>query len=100
MADRWVHSDEPGGGSAVPKAQHSIMLKNLSSRVLVGALALLVVSLSARAASPQLTRILPRGGQRGTEVVLTFEGLRLADAQEVFVYEPGVTVTKVEQPTD
>ena len=75
------------------------MLKHFSFRVFVGALALLMVSWSARAASPQLTRILPRGGQRGTEVVLTFEGQRLADAQEVFVYEPGVTVSKVEQPS-
>ncbi|MDB5321288.1 MAG: peptidase [Phycisphaerales bacterium] len=76
------------------------MLKHFSSRVAICALTLLIVSLTARAASPQLTRILPRGGQRGTEVVLTFEGQRLADAQEVFVYEPGVTVTKVEQSAD
>src|SRR5260221_1132893 len=76
------------------------MLKHFSSRIALCALALLTVSLSARAASPQLTRILPRGGQRGTEVVLSFDGQRLADAQEVFIYEPGVTVTKVEQPAD
>src|SRR6266704_6880295 len=63
-------------------------------------LAIFAFSITAEAASPQLTRILPRGGQRGAEVVLNFEGQRLADAQEVFVYEPGVTVTKVEQPTD
>ena len=76
------------------------MLKHFSFRVAICALALLTVSLTVHAASPQLTRILPRGGQRGTDVVLTFEGQRLGDAQEVFVYEPGVTVTKVEQPTD
>ncbi len=61
---------------------------------------LAIISFGAWAASPQLVRILPRGGQRGTEVVLTFDGQRLADAQEVFVYEPGVTVTKIEQPTE
>src|SRR5258706_15289732 len=76
------------------------MLKHFSSRVAICALALLTVSLTASAASPQLVRILPRGGQRGTEVVLSFDGQRLADAQEIFVYEPGVTVTKVEQPAD
>ncbi len=52
------------------------------------------------AASPQLTRILPRGAQRGTELELTFDGARLADAQEVLIYQPGVTVTKLTQPTD
>jgi hypothetical protein len=54
----------------------------------------------ARAASPQLTRILPRGAQRGTEVELTFDGARLADAQEVLLYEPGITLEKPEQPSD
>ena len=55
---------------------------------------------AARAASPQLTRILPRGAQRGTDVELAFDGQRLVDAQEVMLYEPGITITKVEQPTD
>jgi hypothetical protein len=59
-----------------------------------------LISLTAAASSPQLVRILPRGGQRGSEVVLSFDGQRLNDAQEVFVYEPGVTVTKIEQPID
>ena len=54
----------------------------------------------ARAASPQLTRIVPARGQRGTEVVLSFDGQRLADAQEVLLYEPGLTVTKIEPPAD
>ena len=67
----------------------------------VAAIALLIAGgLNARAASPQLVRIVPRGGQTGTDVALTFEGQRLGDAQEVFVYEPGVTVIKIEQPTD
>jgi hypothetical protein len=55
---------------------------------------------AAHAASPQLTRILPRGAQRGTEVELAFDGLRLADAQEVLIYEPGITLSKPEQPAD
>lgn len=48
------------------------------------------------AASPSLGAIQPRGAQRGTEAVLTFSGARLADAQEVLVYYPGITVKKVE----
>src|SRR5687768_3755933 len=63
-------------------------------------IALLGLSLTAEAASPQLTRVLPRGGQRGTEVELTFDGARLADAQEVLLYEPGITFGPVQQPTD
>jgi hypothetical protein len=53
----------------------------------------------ADAASPQLNIIQPRGVQRGTEAVLTFSGGELADAEEVFFYEPGFSVTKIE-PVD
>jgi len=55
---------------------------------------------AAHAANPQLTRVLPRGAQRGKEVELAFDGQRLADAQEVLIYEPGITLSKPEQPTD
>jgi hypothetical protein len=60
----------------------------------------LLLSLTAHAASPQLTRILPRGAQRGTTVELSFEGARLNEAQEIFVYSPGITITKVEPAVD
>ncbi|HUG91214.1 MAG TPA: pre-peptidase C-terminal domain-containing protein [Planctomycetaceae bacterium] len=50
----------------------------------------------ADAASPQLNIIQPRGVQRGSEAVLTFSGARLGDAEEVFFYEPGLAVTKLE----
>lgn len=51
---------------------------------------------SAVASSPQLTVIVPRGVQRGTEAVLTFTGARLKDAEEIFFYKPGFEVTKIE----
>jgi hypothetical protein len=38
---------------------------------------------------------MPRGAQRGTEAVLDFSGARLADAKEVLVYYPGITVTNL-----
>lgn len=60
----------------------------------------LVAPVTLRAASPQLNIILPRGVQRGTETVLTFQGARLSDAQEVMVYYPGITVTKLEVVND
>ncbi len=76
------------------------MHKHIQTRVLIPVLALFAFAFTASAASPQLVRILPRGAQRASEVVLTFEGQRLADAAEVFIYEPGVTFTKIEQPID
>lgn len=48
------------------------------------------------AASPSLDLILPRGCQRGTEHILTFQGKRLKDAQEIFFYDSGFVVTKLE----
>jgi hypothetical protein len=59
----------------------------------LGAVAALAVSSAAHAASPSLDQVLPRGAQRGTEVEMTLRGGKLADAQEVFIYQPGITVT-------
>lgn len=53
-----------------------------------------------RAASPSLGVVQPRGAQRGTEATVTFNGARLADAQEVFVYYPGITVKKLDVVND
>src|ERR1700722_7303961 len=53
-------------------------------------------SLTAEAASPSLGIILPRGVQRGTESVLTFNGGQLADAKEILFFSPGFQVTKLE----
>jgi hypothetical protein len=53
-------------------------------------------ALSARAASPSLGVILPRGLQRGKESVLTFHGGQLADAKEILFFSPGFKVTKLE----
>src|SRR5438552_2238029 len=52
------------------------------------------------AASPSIGAIQPCGAQRGTEAVLTFSGARLADAQEVLVYYPGIAVKKMEVVND
>jgi hypothetical protein len=52
------------------------------------------------AASPSLGTILPRGGQRGTEMTVTFHGARLSDAEEILVYYPGIAVTRFELVND
>ncbi len=48
-------------------------------------------------ATPVLKLINPRGMQRGTETTLVFSGDRLFDAKEVFFYDEGVEVRKIEQ---
>lgn len=59
------------------------------------ALAGLAITSAAWAASPSLDFVLPRGACRGDEVEVTLRGNRIADAQEVFIYQPGITVTDV-----
>jgi len=44
------------------------------------------------AAVPEIDQLLPRGGQRGTEVDVVFSGPRLGDARGLLFYEPGITV--------
>lgn len=60
----------------------------------------LVAAANLPAATPVLNAINPRGGQRGTEATLLFQGARLSDAKEVFVYYPGITVSKLEVVND
>lgn len=55
---------------------------------------------SVWAAAPQLANILPRGGQRGTEVEIVLNGQRLDDAQELLIYEPGCEVAGLEVVND
>jgi hypothetical protein len=47
------------------------------------------------AADPQLNLIEPAGAQRGTETRIVLRGQRLADAQEVLWYEPGITASEL-----
>src|SRR3954466_391495 len=66
-------------------------------------IAFVLLALSAtgvQAASPALAAIRPLGGQRGTEVVVNLTGQRLADAQEVLFYQPGITVTAFKAVND
>ncbi len=55
---------------------------------------------AGNAASPSLGGISPRGGQRGTEVVLVFNGTRLSDAKQILFYYPGISVSKLEVVND
>ena len=62
----------------------------------------LATALPALAAAPEFNSIQPRGGQRGTDVEVTFSGNRLADAEEIVSYNPaGIKALsfKAENPT-
>ena len=54
-----------------------------------------IITQSIFAASPSLGSIIPRGGKRGTEVDLNFNGDRLSDAVEILFYSPGFSVVEL-----
>jgi hypothetical protein len=47
------------------------------------------------ASDPQLSIILPRGAQRGTEATFRFAGARLDDAVDIYFYEPGFELVEI-----
>ena len=67
----------------------------LSLALLLSAAAVVLSPLEASAADPNLSIILPRGGQRGTEQVFRFSGARLQDAEQILFYEPGFEVLEI-----
>jgi hypothetical protein len=66
-------------------------------RVRAAAVSLVVLLLAAPCvgASPQLGAVLPRGGQRGTDVTVRLQGTRLADAREVVFHGTGISVKRL-----
>lgn len=53
---------------------------------------------SCSAAAPQLRKISPQGGQRGTEVEVVLEGQRLGlNPQAILWHEPGINVTSLKE---
>ena len=72
----------------------SAVLKPLCQRMLTaaGLAAFCVSGQTLRAASPDFDSTLPRGGQRGAEVEVTFTGNRLDDAEEVLFHFPGISL--------
>ena len=52
------------------------------------------------ATSPEVKEILPTGGQRGTELDLSFIGDRLGDTEEILAYEPGLEVLGLKSITN
>jgi len=54
----------------------------------------------AAAVSPVVNAVSPSGFQRGTEVEATFSGARLADAQQLLFYSPGIEVAEFKAESD
>ncbi len=63
------------------------------------ALTFLLIS-AAPAATPSLTAVRPVGGQRGTELDVTFSGARLGDAAEIVFYQPGIAALSIKKVND
>jgi hypothetical protein len=61
---------------------------------------LLLLPAAAWATAPHLDSVLPAGGQRGSAVELQISGTRLDDAEQLFWYEPGIEVLRLEVSTN
>ncbi len=72
----------------VTKALHAHSRR--AATIALAAAVCLMASSIAQAASPNLGNILPRGGQRGTDIELRFAGGNLADAIDLVFHEPGI----------
>lgn len=57
--------------------------------------AVLLAFLTAPLADPAVDLLLPRGGQRGSEVAVEFLGARLADAADVLFAAPGIDLIEL-----
>ncbi len=68
--------------------------------ILYALLATMFVATPAPAVNPSVRGTKPVGGQRGTDLVVTLTGQRIADAREILFYQPGITATKVEVGKD
>jgi pre-peptidase len=69
-------------------------------RILQQLTALALFAAGAHAASPGFSGLNPNGGQRGTEVEVTFSGARLGDAKGVLCYTPGIEIGDVKVVND
>jgi len=61
--------------------------------------AFLASALAAHAGSPLFSRMVPGGGQRGTEVDVICEGSHFEDATGLIFYDPGFEVVSVSETT-
>jgi len=80
------------------RASNSAVLRSAVKRA--AAFVVLLIACAggeAFAASPKLSVVLPRGGQRGTDVDVTLHGKRLNDAQAVLFYRDGIEAVDIKR---
>ncbi len=94
-------ADSLGWPQATPDEKRHLETTDVSvlNRILMTAL-LTAAASAAWASSPSLSTILPRGGQRGTEVVAQVYGARIGDANEIVFYDSTIAVSKIEPIDD
>lgn len=76
--------------------RNGMLISRVARCVLVLTVAVSLATSAADAASPSVGSITPVGAQRGAETEVTFNGARLADAQEILFYSPGFEVKGME----
>ncbi|MBL9189417.1 MAG: PPC domain-containing protein [Opitutaceae bacterium] len=69
-------------------------------RLLATLLLTLTFTSALLAVAPNFASVTPAGGQRGTTVVLTLRGDRLADVQEIFFYDAGLAVESITETAE
>ena len=65
------------------------------ARILLSCMMFCLLAGRVIAAPPTVETVLPAAGQRGTEFTVTLTGARLANPEELFLYSPGVTCTRL-----
>ena len=68
--------------------------------LLLAAVITTLISADILAAKPSFSRISPPGFQRGQEIVVSLQGDRLKDTQEILYFEPGVSTKSIEAEDD
>ncbi len=87
--------------NCILKRQSAVVKQQARGVLAACALAAFFVSgLALQAATPELEYTLPRGGQRGSEVKVTFHGNRLADAKEVLFHQEGMSFKDIKNVDD
>ena len=71
------------------------MIMNLIKNNCLGASAFLLLAVIIQAATPKITNVLPRGGQRGSSVEVTITGSYLGDTEEIFFHSEGIKTEKI-----
>ncbi len=82
---------------------HQSAVSTITLKQVLAALGLAALAISGgfvKAASPDLSTTIPRGGKVGTEVKVNFIGNRLSDVQSVLFHYPGISAKDIKVVDD